>query len=117
MYTLYGIPNCDTVKKARTWLEKQKIPYQFHDYKKSGITTAKLKQWSSQVGWEILLNKKGTTWRSLDEKTQASVTNEKTATKILAENTSAIKRPVIEKEDKVIMVGFDEATYAKLFKK
>lgn len=117
MYTLYGIPNCDTVKKARTWLEKQKVAYEFHDYKKAGITPAKLKQWSTQVGWEILLNKKGTTWKKLDEKIQSAVTNEKTAIKVLSENTSAIKRPLIEKGDKVIIVGFDEESYSKLFKK
>ena len=117
MYTLYGIPNCDTVKKARVWLEKQKIPYAFYDYKKDGISMAKLKQWSSQVGWEILLNKKGTTWRNLDEKIQASVTNEKAAIKILTENTSAIKRPLIEKGDKVVVVGFDEEAYGRVLKK
>jgi len=117
MYTLYGIPNCDTVKKARVWLEKQKIPYIFHDYKKEGISIAKLKQWSSQVGWEVLLNKKGTTWRSLDEKVQSTVTNEKAALKLLSENTSAIKRPLIEKGDKLMMVGFDEEAYGKVLKK
>jgi Spx/MgsR family transcriptional regulator len=117
MYILYGIPNCDTVKKARTWLEKQKIPYEFHDYKKAGISPVKLKQWSTQVGWEILLNKKGTTWKKLDEKVQAAVTNEKAAIKVLTENTSAIKRPLIEKGDKVVVVGFDEEGYEKLFKK
>ena len=117
MYILYGIPNCDTVKKARTWLEKQKIPYEFHDYKKAGISPAKLKQWSAQVGWEILLNKKGTTWKKLDEKVQAAVTNEKAAIKVLSENTSAIKRPLIEKGEKVVVVGFDEESYGKLFKK
>ena len=117
MYTLYGIPNCDTVKKARTWLEKQKISYVFHDYKKSGITPAKLKQWCTQVGWEILLNKKGTTWKNLDEKIQAGVTNAKAAIKVLTENTSAIKRPVIEKGEKVMIVGFDEEAYGKIIKK
>ncbi len=114
MYTLLRNTQLRYCKKSPHLAGKTKDPYEFHDYKKSGITTAKLKQWSSQVGWEILLNKKGTTWRNLDEKTQASVTNEKAAIKILSENTSAIKRPVIEKGDKVMMVGFDEAAYEKL---
>lgn len=117
MYIIYGIPNCDTVKKARTWLEKKKIAYEFHDYKKNGISPAKLKEWSTQVGWEPLLNRKGTTWKKLDEKIQASVTNEKAAIKVLSENTSAIKRPLIEKGDKIVIVGFDEEAYGKLLKK
>lgn len=117
MYTVYGIPNCDTVKKARTWFEKKKIPYVFHDYKKEGITATKLKQWCAQSGWETILNKKGTTWRKLDEVTQASVTTEKAAIKLLAENTSAIKRPVIEKGDALVIVGFDETEYQRLIKK
>ena len=117
MYIIYGIPNCDTVKKTLDWFKDKKIPYEFHDYKKRGITAAKLKNWSGQVGWEILLNKKGTTWRSLDAKTQATITTEKAAIRLLAENTSAIKRPVIEKGDTVITVGFDADAYEKLFKK
>jgi arsenate reductase len=117
MYIVYGIPNCDTVKKAINWLKAKKIPHSFHDYKKNGITPGKLKQWSEQAGWEILLNKRGTTWRELDAKTQASITNEKAAIRLLVENTSAIKRPVIEKDKKVIIVGFDEAIYKQLFKK
>lgn len=116
MYIIYGIPNCDTVKKARTWLEKKKIAYEFHDYKKKGISPVKLKAWSTQVGWETLLNRKGTTWKKLDEKIQASVTNEKAAIKVLSENTSAIKRPLIEKGEKVVIVGFDEEAYGKLMK-
>jgi len=117
MYTLYGIPNCNTVKKSVTWLQEHKIAFEFHDYKKLGITAKKLKQWSSQLGWESLLNKKGTTWRNLDEKTQATITNEKAALQVLAANTSAIKRPLIEKDNKVIALGFDEEQYRKVFKK
>lgn len=117
MYIIYGIPNCDTVKKVVTWFKDKKIPYEFHDYKKSGISVAKLKSWSGQVGWETILNKKGTTWRELDIKTQASITTEKAAIKLLSENTSAIKRPVIELGEKVIIVGFDLAAYEKLFRK
>lgn len=111
MYIIYGIPNCDTMKKAITWLNAHKVPFEFHDYKKLGITGNKLKEWSKQVGWETLLNRKGTTWRELDPATQALITNEKAAIKLLSENTSAIKRPVLEKDGKVVAVGFDIATY------
>jgi arsenate reductase (glutaredoxin) len=108
---VYGIKNCDTVKKALTWLKVKKIDSQFHDYKTAGITEAKLKAWSQQVGWESLLNKKGTTWRKLDEATQASVTNESAAIKIMMAHTSIIKRPLIEKGSKVLVLGFDEKEY------
>ncbi len=116
MYIVYGIPNCDTVKKVLTWLQKHKITYQFHDYKKEGISPGKLKNWCEQVGWETVLNKKSTTWRELDPKTQASITNEKAAIKLMVENTSSIKRTVIEKDEKVMVVGFNESAYEKLFK-
>lgn len=118
MYTVYGIPNCDTVKKALTWLDTHKIPYTFHSYKKQGITAARLRNWSSQLGWEALVNKKGTTWRKLDPKVQAAITSEKAAIQLLAEHTSAIKRPLIESTDgKVTALGFDPAVYEKTFKK
>ena len=117
MYIVYGIPNCDTVKKALAWLNNHKIPYQFHDYKKLGITAAKLTNWTGQLGWDTVLNKKSTTWRSLEPAVQASVTNEKAAIKLLLANTSGIKRPLIEKAGKLVAVGFDEALYAKIFKK
>jgi len=110
---VYGIKNCDTVKKALTWLTAHKIAFDFHDYKTQSITESKLKTWAAQVGWEVLLNKKGTTWRKLDEKTQASVTNEKAAIAVMLANTSIIKRPVIEQKNKIMAVGFDEITYEK----
>jgi Spx/MgsR family transcriptional regulator len=115
MYIVYGIPNCDTVKKVFTWLQAHKIPYQFHDYKKEGITPAQLKKWSEQVGWEILLNKKSTTWRELDATTQASILNEKAAVQLMAKHTSIIKRPVIEKNGEVMAVGFNETAYQNIF--
>lgn len=116
MYILYGIPNCDTVKKARTWLEEKKIPYEFHDYKKLGITQAKVKEWSATLGWEPLLNTKGTTWRKLEPAAQQKINSAKTAITWLTENTSAIKRPLIEKNGKVVALGFDLNTYPKIFK-
>lgn len=115
MYTVYGIPNCNTVKKALNWLDEHKATYRFHNYKKEGITAAKLKSWSKQVGWETLLNKKGTTWRGVDAAIQTTITNEKAAINLMAASTSIIKRPVIEKDDSIVTVGFDEKEYEKLF--
>ncbi|RFM29000.1 ArsC family reductase [Deminuibacter soli] len=115
MYTVYGIPNCNTVKKALDWLKAHNITYTFHDYKKQGITTAKLQSWSKQKGWESLVNKKGTTWRQLDEAAQAAVKDEPSAFALMEEKTSVIKRPLIEKGDKVVALGFDEAAYEKAF--
>jgi Spx/MgsR family transcriptional regulator len=110
---VYGIKNCSTVKSAFDWLTTNNVQFEFHDYKKSGITEAKLKDWSRQVGWESLVNKRGTTWRQLDEATQQKVTNEKAAIDLMIEKTSVIKRPLIEENNKVILLGFDEADYKK----
>ena len=110
---LYGIKNCNTVKTALDWLRKHKIEFEFHDYKAKGITEAKLKDWSKQVGWESLVNKRGTTWRQLDEAVQSKVTNEKSAIALMKEKTSVIKRPLIEVDGKVIVLGFDEGEYRK----
>ena len=114
MITVYGIPNCDTMKKARKWLEANNIDYDFHDYKKKGITKAKLKDWCKQTSWEVLLNRRGTTWRKLDDETKANI-NKTTAIEIMAENTSIIKRPVIENGD-TVLVGFSEDEYKSAFK-
>ena len=110
--TVYGIKNCNTVKSALDWLKKHNIEFEFHDYKTKGITDAKLKEWSKQVGWESLVNKRGTTWRQLDEKVQAKVTSESAAIVLMKEKTSVIKRPLIEKNGKVLLLGFDEETFA-----
>ncbi len=110
---VYGIKNCNTVKSAVAWLKKNKIEFEFHDYKKSGITASKLSDWSKQVGWESLVNKRGTTWRQLDEASQKKVTNEKSAIALMKEKTSVIKRPLIEKNGKVVLLGFDEDEYKK----
>ena len=114
--TVYGIKNCNTVKSALDWLKKHKIEFEFHDYKAKGITDAKLKEWSKQVGWESLVNKRGTTWRQLDEKAQAKVTSESAAIALMKEKTSVIKRPLIEKNGKVLLLGFDEEAYAAKLK-
>jgi Spx/MgsR family transcriptional regulator len=113
---VYGIKNCNTVKSALDWLNKHNIKFEFHDYKKSGITEAKLSVWSKQVGWENLVNKRGTTWRQLEMEIQKKVTSEKAAIALMMDKTSVIKRPLIEKNGKVVLLGFDEATYTQKFK-
>jgi arsenate reductase len=115
MMILYGIKNCNTVKAAIDWLKKNDIEFEFHDFKSKGITSEKLSAWCKQVGWEALVNKKGTTWRQLEEKVKAQVTTEPAAIKLMIEKTSVIKRPVIERKEKVITLGFDESAYTKLF--
>jgi Spx/MgsR family transcriptional regulator len=111
--TVYGIKNCDTVKKAVTWLKENDVAFDFHDYKSKGIDEKKLKEWSAQVGWESLVNKKGTTWRQLDDDVKEKVVNESSAIALMKEKTSVIKRPLLEKNGKVVALGFDEATYSK----
>ena len=110
MITLYGIPNCGSVKKARDWLETQDIAYEFHDFKKLGVDKDTIAGWLKHVGWEVLVNKKGTTWRGLPEATQASVNDAASATKLMIANPSVIKRPVLCK-GKTVLVGFDAVTY------
>jgi arsenate reductase len=114
--TVYGIKNCNTVKSALDWLKKKNVSFEFHDYKTKGINDTKLKEWSKQVGWESLVNKKGTTWRQLDDATKSKVTNEAAAIELMKEKTSVIKRPIIEENGKVITLGFDEETYKKLIR-
>jgi arsenate reductase len=115
MITLYGIPNCDTVKKARTWLDQAGLDYQFHDFKKAGLDKGTVDLWLKQVSWEILVNKKGMTWRNLSDATKASVVSAATATTLMLENTSVIKRPVLCIKDQVL-VGFDADLYKKSLK-
>ena len=113
--TVYGIKNCDTVKSAIVWLRKNEVDFEFHDYKTKGIDERKLKDWCKQVGWESLLNKRGTTWRKLTQSEQAEVDNERSAILLMLSKTSIIKRPLIEKNERVIALGFDEKSYSKLF--
>jgi len=108
---VYGIKNCNTVKNALDWLNKHKVAYTFHDYKKSGVTDAKLKDWIKQVGWESLINKRGTTWKQLDESVKEAVTNQAAAIALMKEKTSVIKRPLIEIDGNVVALGFDEKLY------
>jgi arsenate reductase (glutaredoxin) len=110
MITMYGIPNCDTVKKACVFLEKKGVPYQFHDYKKQGVDASKLKSWCQEFGYEQVVNRKGTTWRKLDEAVRDSLTEAK-AIKLMIEQPSLIKRPILE-SGKQRILGFDEAAYS-----
>jgi arsenate reductase (glutaredoxin) len=99
--TLYGIPNCDTVKKSRAWFDEAGKAYQFHDFKKQGVPEAALRQWVKALGWETLVNKKGTTWRKLDAATQAAVMDADSAIALMLANSSVIKRPVVVQNAKV----------------
>ena len=112
---IYGIKNCDTVKKALTWLKNKNIDFEFHDYKTKGISEEKLQQWSKQKGWENLINRKGMTWRQLEETEKSKVTNEGEAIALMTRKTSVIKRPLIEQNGKVLFLGFDEAEYTQIF--
>lgn len=110
---IFGIKNCDTMKKAFTWLDEHGVRYEFHDYKKAGIDLAQLKAWSKQTGWEVLLNRQGTTWRKLSPDQQADMTQAK-AFDLMVENPSLIKRPVLQ-EGSSVLVGFSPDRYASLF--
>jgi arsenate reductase len=107
--TLYGIPNCDTVKKARAWLAGEGVQYRFHDFRKDGVPPDRLDRWMKAAGWEKLLNRQGTTWRKLDESTQLRCGNETGARALMLSQPSVIKRPVVEWEDGGVTVGFDPA--------
>lgn len=111
---LYGIPNCDQVKKARGWLRERGLPYRFHDFKKSGIDAATLTRWERALGWETLLNRKGTTWRGLPEERRAAVVDAPSACAAMSEAPSLIKRPVLELDGRC-QAGFSEPLYATFF--
>ena len=111
MIKIYGIPNCDTMKKARRWLEDNGIEYEFHDYKKLGVPEKELKGWVKRAGWEAVLNKRGTTWRKLDDSTRDNM-DEASAIRIMLENPSIIRRPVLA-SGKTLLIGFDQNEYSK----
>jgi arsenate reductase len=111
--TLYGIRNCDTMKKAWTWLDEHAVTYAFHDYKKAGVEQDRLERWAGKVGWEVLLNRSGTTFRKLPEADRADLDAAKAITLMLAQ-PSMIKRPVLEVGDD-ILVGFKPELYADRF--
>ena len=111
MITLYGIPNCDTVKKARVWLSAHSVAYEFHDFKKQGLAPETLARWSDALGWDKLLNRKGTTWRKLDAASQAAVVDAASAQSLMLAQTSLIKRPVVDWGQSTT-VGFDTAAWS-----
>ena len=110
--TLYGIPNCDTVKRARAWLADEGVDYRFHDFKKAGVPAERLDAWLAAAGWEKLLNRQGSTWRKLDPDQQLRCGNAEGARKLMLEAPSVIKRPVVEWPDGSVSVGFDAAGWA-----
>ena len=107
---IYGIRNCDTMKKAFAWLDARKIAYEFHDYKKEGVPPGKLEEWAGRAGWETLANTRGPTWRKIPEAQREKLTKTRVLA-LLAANTSAIKRPIVEAGSK-LLVGFDPDQYA-----
>jgi arsenate reductase len=111
---IYGIPNCDTVKKALAWLDSHGIQYEFHDYKKGGVPPGKLKEWAKRTGWEKLANTRGPTWRKIPDAKKVGM-NEAKALALLEEHSSAIRRPIVETGSR-LLVGFDEAEYARTLK-
>jgi arsenate reductase (glutaredoxin) len=110
--TLYGIKNCDTMKKARTWLDSHGVRYQFHDYKTAGIESAVLARWCGEVGWETLLNRNGTTFRKLPEAHKIDL-NERKAIALMVAQPSMIKRPVLDL-GKRLLVGFQPDVYGQM---
>jgi len=114
MTTLYGITNCDTVKRARAWLDEHGVAYRFHDFKKEGVPEADLDQWLRAPGWEALVNRRGTTWRRLDDETRASVVDAASARAALLAHPSLIKRPVVNwGPPSGVSTGFDAAQWQK----
>ena len=108
---LYGIPNCNTVKKAQDWLKANQQIYEFHDFKKKGITAEKLQEWFNTFGWEKVINKNGLTFKKLTKEEQSEINSTAKAITYLIENTSAIKRPIVEQHNKAILLGFAEENY------
>lgn len=110
--TLYGIPNCDTVKKARAWLAGHGRDAAFHDYKKAGVPAERLDAWLRAAGWEKVLNRKGNAWRALDDAQRDGVVDAASAKRVMLAHASTIKRPIVEWADGAITVGFDPADWA-----
>lgn len=111
---LYGIPNCDSVRKARKWLDAQSLDYTFHDFKKEGVEAANLERWADECGWQTLLNRRGTTFRKLPEEQKADLDRD-AALAIMATHTSTIKRPVLETDDGArVLVGFAQSEWENL---
>ena len=115
MLTMYGIKNCDTIKKARRWLEAHQIEYRFHDYRADGLERAQLDTFIAELGWQALLNTRGTTWRKLDESLRNSIDNADAAAALMLEMPAIIKRPLLCAPGKPILLGFSESSYQQFF--
>ncbi|TKI06662.1 ArsC family reductase [Martelella alba] len=109
--TLYGIKNCDTIKKARRWLDDRQLAYRFHDYRVDGVDAGLLRRFMAQAGWQTLLNTRGVTWRRLDEQRRAQVNDVESALQLMLEQPAVIKRPVLLRDDGELRVGFDPEQY------
>ncbi|MFC0348577.1 arsenate reductase [Undibacterium danionis] len=116
--TLFGIPNCDTVKKARTWLEQQAIPFDFHNFKKEGLSAEQVELWLKKIDFDTLINRKGTSWRALSEEQKNQAASKAGALALVLENPSLIKRPVLQIGDNTldyVGVGFSDQLYSSIF--
>jgi arsenate reductase len=115
-YKMYGIPNCNSIKKAKDWLNAKEISFDFHDYKKRGVSEEKLDKWLSQTTWDKLVNKAGTTWKGLSQEEKELVIDVDTAKQLMMTKTSVIKRPVIEdNEGKIVTIGYNDSDYEHIF--
>ena len=114
MTTLYGIPNCDTIRKAKRWLQDNQVEFQFHDFRKHGLKKSQLQAWVDELGWKVLLNKRGTTWRKLPDEQKANV-DQDTAIELLLAEPAMIKRPVLDLGERRV-VGFSADSYEEIFK-
>jgi arsenate reductase (glutaredoxin) len=117
MITVYGIPNCDTIKKTLNWLKANGQDYTFFDYKKQGISTDKLSEWLKSYDWTQLVNRAGTTWEKLSDEEKAVINNNQAAIELMISKPSVIKRPLIEQDGQAVALGFDEKKMNGLFKK
>jgi Spx/MgsR family transcriptional regulator len=112
MITVYGIPNCDTVKRARAWLDQAGLAYRFVDFKKAGVPAQDLPRWLQELGWERLLNRSGTTWRKLDDASKTAVVDAASAAALMQAQPSVIKRPVVQWADGRLSVGFSDELFS-----
>lgn len=112
---LYGISNCNTVKKSRDWLAEHNVSVEFHDFKKHGLNEETAQNWLQQAEWSKLVNRSGLTWRGLSEDRKLAIQNDATALALMLEKTSVIKRPLLEKNGKLLYIGFDAIAYTKIF--
>lgn len=115
MIVMYGIKNCDTIKKARRWLETHQIDYRFHDYRVDGLDDALLRSFIAELGWEALLNTRGTTWRKLDESVRARIDNADAAATLMLEMPAIIKRPLLCAPGQPMLLGFSDSSYQTHF--